>query len=109
MASEAPKSRRRPPAKTPEAREQQLVGMAFDYAEEQFRNGTASSQVTVHFLKLGSERERMERIKLDRENILLEARTRQIEAQDSMREVVDEALKVMRQYTGVSSGDEDDE
>ena len=108
MASEGSKSRRRPPAKTPEEREQQLVGMAFDYAEKQFHAGTASSQVTVHFLKLGSERERMERIKLDRENILLEARTRQIESQAHTQELIEDALKVMRQYSGLDHGDEDE-
>lgn len=100
MASEAPKKRRRPPATTPEAREQQLVSMAFDYAQEQFENGTASSQITVHFLRLGSERERMERVKLENENILLEARTRQIEAQSQNEELIAAALDAMRTYTG---------
>lgn len=100
-SEEQPKKRRRPPATTPEAREQQLIGMAFDYAEEQFRQGQASSQVTVHFLKLGSERERMERIKLENENILLEARTKQIESQSMNEELVERALDAMRTYQGV--------
>lgn len=100
MASEEPKKRRRPPATTPEGREQQLISMAFDYAEEQFLNKTASSQVTVHFLKLGSERERMERVKLENENILLEARTRQIESQSQNEELIAQALEAMRRYTG---------
>lgn len=105
MASEDDsKKRRRPPATTPEGREQQLIGMAFDYAEEQFRRGQASSQLTVHFLKLGSERERMERVKLENENILLEARTKQIESQSQNEELISAALDAMRRYTG--HGDE---
>ena len=59
-------------ALSPEAREQQLVAMATDLAEKQLRDGTASSQVITHYLKLGSTRERleqelkMEEIKLQR-------------------------------------------
>ena len=63
-----------PPAKTPEDREAQLVSLAYDFAEEQFRNGTASSQVTSHFLKMGSTREHLEQERLRKENLLLTAK-----------------------------------
>ena len=74
-------SKRKPAARTPEAREAQLVSMAYEFAEEQFRSGEASSQVTTHFLKLGSERERLEREKIRHETVLLEAKVKQIESQ----------------------------
>ena len=57
--------RRMRPALTPEARENQLVSLAVDLAEQQLRDGTASSQVITHYLKLGSTKERLEKEKLE--------------------------------------------
>lgn len=57
MAKTTSKSR---PATTPEARENQLIALAMDEAERKIREGTASSQLICHFLKLGSEKERLE-------------------------------------------------
>jgi hypothetical protein len=53
--------KKRPPAATPEARENQLAALAYDLAEKQLREGTASSQVVTHFLKAVSTRERVEK------------------------------------------------
>ena len=61
------------PALTPEAREGQLIALATDLVEQRLRDGTATSQEVVHFLRLGSMRERLEREKLENENILLGA------------------------------------
>ena len=72
--SSEPKDKIRP-ALTPEARENQLVSLAINLAEQQLRDGTASSQVITHYLKLGSQKERLEREKLQRENELLKAKT----------------------------------
>ena len=47
------------PALTPEARENQLISLATDLAEKQLREGTASSQIIAHYLKLGSTREKL--------------------------------------------------
>ena len=60
-ASNTPKEKMRP-ALTPEARENQLISLAVDLAEQQLRDGTASSQVITHYLKLGSTREKTESI-----------------------------------------------
>ena len=46
------------PAFTPEARENQLIALAVDRAEKQLRDGTASSQVITHYLKLGASKEK---------------------------------------------------
>ena len=62
------------PALTPEARENQLIFLATDLAEQQLRNGTASTQVIAHYLRLGTERERLERAKLEKEVALLDAK-----------------------------------
>ena len=63
------------PALTPESRENQLISLAVDLAERQLQEGTASSQVITHYLKLGSTRERQEKEKLEEEIKLLRART----------------------------------
>lgn len=97
------------PAMDPEARENQLISLAMDAAEQQIRDGTASSQVITHFLKLGSERERLEREKLAQENELLRAKTAAIESGERTRELYEEAIKAMRTYAGLGGGDENDD
>lgn len=88
------------PALTPEARENQLISLAVDVAEEQLRNRTASSQVITHYLKLGSSRERLEREKLEKENQLLRAKTEALESAHRVEELYENALKAMRRYSG---------
>ena len=95
------------PALTPEARENQLISLAVDVAEEQLRNGTASSQVITHYLKLGSTKERLEREKLERENELLRAKTEVMQSAKNMEEVYEKVLDAMRLYSG--NGGSDDE
>ena len=94
------------PALTPEARENQMISLAVDLAERQLQEGTASSQVITHYLKLGSMRERLEREKLEEENKLLKARTAQIQSMKRVEELYEEAIKAMRNYGG--QGEQDD-
>lgn len=101
-------NRKFPPARTVEARENQLISLAVDEAERQLRSGTASSQVITHYLKLGSTREKLENEKLRRENDLLRAKTDALESAKKMEELVDEALKAMRSYSGIQSEEDDD-
>lgn len=93
-------SPRNRPAIDPDAREQQLIALAVDRAEQQLRDGTASSQVIVHYLKLGSMRERLERERLAEENKLLKAKTEQLKSEKRSEELIEEALKAFRNYAG---------
>ena len=68
------------PGLTPESRENQMIALAVDLAEKQLMEGTASSQVITHFLKLGSTKERLEKEKLEEENKLLRARTEALQS-----------------------------
>lgn len=95
-----PKKKRLPPATTPEARENQLISLAVDLAETQLSNGTASSQVITHFLKLGSSRDRIERENLKEKNKLLKAQTESIRSEKRVEELYEEALSAMRSYSG---------
>lgn len=106
-SSDAKQHRRLRPALTPEAREMQLISMAFDAAEQQFLAGTASSQVITHFLKLGSEKERLEREKLEEENKLLRAKTKAVESSEEIKALYAEAVKAMQRYSGAEDTDDE--
>ena len=95
------------PALSPEARENQLVSLAVDLAERQLLDGTASSQVITHYLKLGSAKERLERERLEEENKLLKAKTEQIQSQKRIEELYADAISAMKRYSG-QGGSEDD-
>lgn len=97
--SESEKPRHRP-ATTPEARESQVVSQAMDLAEQQIREGTASSQVITHFLKLGSTREQLEQERLMHENELTRVKIEALESQKRVEELYKEALDAMRSYSG---------
>lgn len=99
---------RRAPATTPEARENQLIALAVDVAEEQLLNRTASSQVITHYLKLGTTLARLEKVKLERENELLKAKTDSIRKSDTDDELYKKVIKDMRVYQGREEDDEDD-
>lgn len=101
------KPRKSRPAISPEARENQLVSLAVDLAEQQLRDGTASSQVITHYLKIGSMRERLERERLEEENKLLRAKTKDIEERGDYKALVENALEAFKRYTGQGDSDGD--
>jgi hypothetical protein len=98
---------RRQPADTPEGREQQMVGYAVDLAEKQLREGTASSQVITHYLKMGTGREKLEQEKIANENLRIRAQIAQLESQTKAEELMAEVLKNMKIYAGVEDDDDD--
>lgn len=105
-----PRRPKRRPATTPEGREGQLVSAAMDLAEKQILEGTASSQVLTHFVKLGSSRERLEQARLQQENELLRAKVDSYESAKTIEELYKRALNAMATYSGqeVQIYDEDD-
>lgn len=88
------------PALTPESREQQLISKAVDLAERQIDEGTASSQIIVHFLKLGTEKAKLEREKLKQENLLTQAKIESLQSAARVEELYSEAINAMRRYSG---------
>lgn len=97
---------RRPPATTPEARENQMVSLAIDLAEKQLAEGTASSQVITHYLKLATSREQLEKEKLSRENELLQAKVQNIHSMANVEALYKDALNAMKTYSGQDPEDE---
>jgi hypothetical protein len=100
---------RRPPARTLEGRENQLIAKAYDLAEQQIDDGSASAQVITHFLKLGTEREKLERQKLTKETLLLQARIEGAASQARVEELYGKALNAMRAYAGQDPDEETDD
>ena len=99
MADQKPPRRRRKP-KTPEEYENRLIMASYERAEQQIAEGEASSMVLVHFLKLGTSRSAMEAEKLKNENLLLEAKTKQIDQAGEQLRMLDEAKKAFTLYQG---------
>lgn len=93
------------PALTPEGRENQLISLAVDLAEKQLREGTASSQVITHYLKLGSTKERIEKEILEKQKELITAKTEQLRSEKRVEELYGEALQAMRRYSGQEDED----
>lgn len=88
------------PALSPEARENQLIAMAYDLAEQHLRDGTATSQEITHFLKLGSTKERIEKEILEKQKDLITAKTENLQSQARIEELYTNALNAMRIYNG---------
>ncbi len=99
------KRRLSPPARTLEGRENQLIALAIDLAEEQLLNGTASAQVITHYLKLGTVKEKLEKEKLETENLLLKEKIENMKRENHSEEVYMKALQAMRRYSGYSEDD----
>lgn len=109
MAKKKPTSgvKRKPrPALTPEARENQLISMAYDLVEQRLLDGTATSQETTHFLKLGSSKARLEMEKLRKENDLLVSKKESIDSAQRVEELYLNALNAMKTYSGNRGEDE---
>ena len=92
------------PPLTQEARETQLVSLAMDLAEKRLREGTASSQEIVYYLRLGSNRDKLEMGMLEAKNELLRAKTEAIKAAERTEELYAAAINAFRLYGG--AGDE---
>lgn len=105
-STSAPSSRRRP-GLTPAARENQLIADAYDLAEKQIREGTASSQIITHFLKLGTTKMELEKEKLKNENELIKAKRESLQASQHSEELYNNAIEAMRRYAGQGASEEE--
>jgi hypothetical protein len=98
-------SKRRRPALSPESRENQLISYATDLAEKQLIEGTASSQVITHFLKLGTTKMQLEKEKLANENELLRAKKDAIQSDQKNGELYENAINAFKKYSGHGGDD----
>lgn len=95
------------PAITPEAREQQLIALAVDLVERRLLEGTASAQETTHYLKLASQKTRLENEKIKLELELTKAKTDSIKSQQRSEEMFEAAIRAFKGYSGQNNSDEE--
>lgn len=93
------------PATTPQEREDEMISLAVDLAEKQLRDGTASTQVIVHYLKLGSTRGMLEQEMLEHQTELVRAKTESLQSGKRLEELYKNALDAMKIYGGEGSSD----
>ena len=106
VASSESSRKIRRPALSPEARENQMISLAVDLAERQLVEGTASSQVITHYLKLGSTKERIEKEILEKQKELIEAKTQTLQSAQRVEELYSNALNAMKKYSGQDDFDD---
>lgn len=99
--------RKFPPASTPEARENQLISLAYDLVEQRLIDGTATSAETTAVLRLGTAKARLEKEKLEQEVKLAAAKTEAIESARKTEELMEKAIQAMRAYSGAGTGGEE--
>lgn len=99
---------RRRPALTPEAEENQVINLAYNLARKQLEEGTASSQVITHFLKLAAEKEKrkIETEILEKQRDLVVAKTEDLKSKKQSEEFYERVISALRSYNG--QGDEDE-
>lgn len=99
--------RRSAPAVDPESRENQMIGLAVNQAEKMLIEGRAPTPIVVHYLRLATTKNQLEKEKLKKENILLEAKANAIESAARSEELYARAIEAMRVYSGSITHDYD--
>lgn len=97
------------PTLTTEAQESRMISLAIDLAEKKLRDGTASSQLITHYLKMASPKERTEREILEAQKKLIIAKTESLESQKRNDELYDKAIAAMRKYRGAEEPEDDED
>lgn len=102
-------SRKNHRATTPQGREEQMIALAVDLAEERLRNGTASNSMILHYLKLASPKEQIEREILEAQKELTKAKTEALQSAKEIEELYKSAMDAMKEYNGQMAKEEDEE
>lgn len=99
------KKRAERPATTPEGRENQMIALAVNLAEERMRNGTATSAEILHYLRLATTKEKLEKEILELQKELIVAKTENLKTAKHMEELMTEAMAAMKDYSGDTEED----
>ena len=98
-----PKSSHRP-ALDPEARENQMIALAVNLAEQKLRDGTAATPIITHYLKLATVKEQKELELLDMQKELMKAKQHAIQSSESSEEMTRNAIEAFKTYSGYNGG-----
>ena len=86
------------PAKTPEDQEQLMINLAMKQAEQMFKEGRAPAPVVVHFLRLATEKTKLENERLRSDKVKV------MESQRHSDELYEKALAAFKSYGGGTFG-----
>lgn len=100
-----PKSRRRPPASTPQARENEMIALAVDAAERMMQGDNPPAQIVTHYLKLGSSTEKLNQMKTEAELELMQKKVEIMDAHERIEALYSGAIEAMRSYRGEDPND----
>lgn len=92
---------------TPEAMENEIIAMAYELAAQRIANGTATSAELVHFLKMGSQKDRLEKANLEKDLELKQAKTEALQSAKRVEELYTDAIEAMRSYAGYQNIEDD--
>ena len=81
-----------------EAREDQLIALAYDEVERRILDGTATSQELTHFLRMGSTKEKREARMDELEMELKEARREALESAKRIEQLYADAIGAVQSY-----------
>lgn len=95
------------PAMDPESREKQLISKAYDLAERQLVEGTASPSVITHFLSLATKKKTLENEVLEKTKVLIEAKASNITKGQENEQLTKKAIQAMKSYRPTSEEDEE--
>lgn len=88
---------------TVDGREQQLISLAVNLAEQQLRDGTASPSIINHYLKMASTRESIEREMLKKQSKLIDAKVQSIVEGKEQEQLAKAAIEAMKNYNSSSN------
>lgn len=94
-------------ARSLERREDQLIALAYDLVEQRIRNGTATSQETVEFLRRGSTKARLEKEIMEEQKKYMKAKTEAMESAKRIEAMYSDAMAAFSSYRPSPSDDED--
>ena len=92
---------------TPKAREERIIAKAMDLAEKKIEDGTASSQLICHFLKLNDPDDRIRHEILEKQRDLIVAKTENLKASRREGEALERVVAAMKRYSGLSQDYDD--
>lgn len=108
LANTSDPKRRQKPSLDPEVRQNQLISYAIDLVEQRLLDGTASSQETTHFLKLATQKSKLENQLLEAQTEMAIAKKELMRSQKRSEELFEEAIKAFKNYSGQGDPDEYD-
>ena len=87
-----------PPVLSMEAWENRLISLSMQEVEKRILDGTATSQMLVHYLKLGSSKGRLENALLEKEMELKQAKTKMIQSSENVEKLYNDAMEALKSY-----------